>query len=98
MVVPPLNGFTFVSNYQIFNTFLFRNRILKLGEGGYASEKYIDSVLILLEKQDNDALYLEDKEYDFNFEFMIPSDLPSSFQTSFGQIEYFLTGVIDRDW
>ncbi|RNA38111.1 arrestin domain-containing 3-like [Brachionus plicatilis] len=74
------------------------NGTLKGGGGGYATEKYVDSIVTLLSKLDNSDLYLQDKEYNFDFEFLLPHDLPSSFESSIGQIRYFLTAVIEREW
>lgn len=74
------------------------NGFPKVGQGGYAIERYVETNLTLLSPDSNSDLFLEQKEYFFEFEFFLDHDLPSSFESSFGQIRYFLTAIIQREW
>lgn len=51
--------------------------------------------MYFLTNQTNEDLYLETGDYSFPFEFILPKNLPSSFQHDLGKIKYSLKGVIE---
>lgn len=43
-------------------------------------------------------MYLEAQEYSFPFSFILPTNLPTSFEHNHGRIRYTITGTIDIPW
>lgn len=62
------------------------------------NQSYLNSNQIFATKQTGKDFYLEIGEYSFPFEFILPADLPSSFEHKTGKIRYTLKGTIDIPW
>ena len=61
-------------------------------------ETYFNFEIIILIPSDNQELYLEFGEYIYPFEFVLPKNIPTSFEHSIGQTRYTIEGVIDIPW
>lgn len=61
-------------------------------------EEYLHSKKFLLENKDITELYLNVGDYVYNFKFLLPKILPSSFEHTFGFIRYVLIVTIDIPW
>lgn len=51
-----------------------------------------------MQKKENDELFLEAGEKSFSFEFVLPDNLPTSFEHEYGRIRYSLNATIDIPW
>ena len=67
----------------------------------YASEKYCDYTLTVLQAQSNHGITLAKGEYRFPFTFKLPQAIPSSFSylsSSSGEVKYHVKGKVVRNW
>lgn len=63
-----------------------------------ANETYINHCLKLLSKSSSSDLFLEVGNVSYPFEFILPNNLPTSFEYSHATTRYTLTGNIDIPW
>ena len=64
-----------------------------------AVETYIHSEITLMDKQaSNEKLYIEAGNHSFPFNFILPQNLPTSFEHSIGFIRYSIQATLDIYW
>lgn len=63
-----------------------------------AEEQYLNANIIFLSKQPNSDLYLEPGDYSYPFQIVLPPNLPTSFEHTYGQVRYSINGTIDIPW
>ncbi|KAF2904847.1 hypothetical protein ILUMI_01318 [Ignelater luminosus] len=62
----------------------------------YASEEYFNAEYNLV--QGGEGFHLPPGKHTYPFSYIIPAHLPSSFEGSYGNIRYYIKGVVDRPW
>ena len=93
----PLNEF-FCSNFFLFRTESSgsgKNRSTRVYS---AKETYLNTTVIFANKPPNGDLYLEVGEYAYPFQIVLPSNLPTSFEHTYGKVRYSIYGTIDIPW
>ena len=60
-------------------------------------QKYIKTVIMLYKHEEHDT-YLESGEYSYPFKFVLPVDLPTSFEHELGRIYYAIVASVKISW
>ena len=61
-------------------------------------EDHVKFELVFLARQGNQDAYMEVGEFSYPFEFVLPPNIPTSFEHSIGRTRYSIDGTIDIPW
>lgn len=64
----------------------------------WAKVPYADFQIVCLSKSPDQENFLDTQEYVFPFDFVLPHNIPTSFESFDGRIRYWVQGVIDIPW